>query len=139
MYPRKLLQSIRFLVRLLAIFSSPSSSTKLTYDSGTSPTYCSLSCQAPYGVCTGSTYGESFLKAVAPNASLTDTKLGGEYYYDVEGKIFWTWDTPALITRKFEEIIKAKGLGGVMVWSLAEDAYDWSRVKAINEGFKKYF
>lgn len=76
---------------------------------------------------------------MAPNASKTDTKLGGEYYYDVEGKIFWTWDTAALIARKFEEIVRAKGLGGVMAWSLAEDAYDWSRVKAMNEGVKKYF
>ncbi|QDS73846.1 hypothetical protein FKW77_006620 [Venturia effusa] len=106
---------------------------------GTSSTYCSLSCQAPYGECSGSTYGESFLKAMAPNASTTDTKLGGEYYYDAEGKIFWTWDTAALIARKFEEIVKAKGLGGVMAWSLAEDAYDWSRLKAMNAGVKKYF
>ncbi|TLD36783.1 putative class V chitinase [Venturia nashicola] len=106
---------------------------------GTTPTFCSLSCQASYGTCSGATYGESFHKAMAPGASKTDTKLGGEYYYDAEAKIFWTWDTAPLIARKFKEIVKPKGLGGVMAWSLAEDAYDWSRVKAMKEGVKKYF
>jgi chitinase len=76
---------------------------------------------------------------MASNASLTDTQNGGEFYYDVEEKIFWTWDTAALVTRKFEEIVKAKGLGGVMAWSLVEDAYDWSRMKAMQASVKRYF
>jgi len=64
---------------------------------------------------------------------------GSEYFYDREGDIFWTWDTPDLIRRKFDEIVAARGLGGVMAWSLAEDSYDWSRVKVMRDGMQRVF
>lgn len=64
----------------------------------------------------------------------TDEEAGGEYYYDAENSLFWTWDTAALIGRKFTEIVEARGLGGVMAWSAAEDSWDWSRTLALQKG-----
>jgi chitinase len=43
-------------------------------------------------------------------------------------------DTPALISRKFTEIVEARGLGGVMAWSAGEDSYDWSHLLALQKG-----
>lgn len=64
----------------------------------------------------------------------TDEKKGGQYYMDTENNLFWTWDTPALITRKFKDIVDAENLGGVMAWSLGEDTYNWAHLKAMQEG-----
>ena len=50
-----------------------------------------------------------------------DAVGGGQWYWDSAKKVYWTWDTPALIARKFDEIVSAKSLGGVMAWSLAQD------------------
>ncbi|KAK2752863.1 hypothetical protein FQN54_008016 [Arachnomyces sp. PD_36] len=68
----------------------------------------------------------------------TDEEAGGEYYWDPSNKLFWTWDTPALIAEKFEQIVAAKKLGGVMAWSLAEDSYDWSHLEALQTGVNEY-
>jgi chitinase len=65
---------------------------------------------------------------------ITDEDAGGEYYFDKENNVFWTWDTADLIARKFEEIVKARGLGGVMAWSAGEDGEDWSHVLALQKG-----
>ncbi|PCH04132.1 Glycoside hydrolase, superfamily [Penicillium occitanis (nom. inval.)] len=65
---------------------------------------------------------------------LTDEDAGGQYYWDSDAQLFWTWDTPDLITKKFTDIIAATGLGGVMAWSLGEDSLDWNELKAINSG-----
>lgn len=70
----------------------------------------------------------------AQSNGITDEDAGGEYYWDSDAQLFWTWDTPDLITQKFTDIIAAKGLGGVMAWSLGEDSLDWSHLKAINAG-----
>jgi GH18 family chitinase len=43
------------------------------------------------------------------------------------------------MARKMSEIVAKYGLGGIMAWSLAEDSMDWSRLKAMQSGFKKYF
>ena len=63
-----------------------------------------------------------------------DSEAGGQWFWDADKSVFWTWDTPELIARKFDEIVKPKGLGGVMAWSLAQDSYDWSRFKAMQAG-----
>lgn len=42
-----------------------------------------------------------------------DTEEGGQWYYDPAEGNFWTWDTPDFIAQKFEEIVKARNLGGV--------------------------
>jgi GH18 family chitinase len=39
---------------------------------------------------------------------------GGHYYFDTQNRLFWTCDTPELITRKFEDIVLKYKLGGVM-------------------------
>jgi chitinase len=71
------------------------------------------------------------------NAQL-DEEEGGAYYWDPSSKLFWTWDTPEFIAQKFEQIVAAKKLGGVMAWSLAEDSYDWSHLAAIQAGVNEY-
>ncbi|CAH0022290.1 unnamed protein product [Clonostachys rhizophaga] len=78
--------------------------------------------------------GSDFVNAVTNGQE--DAEEGGQWYWDAAKGVYWTWDTPKLIARKFEEIVKAKGLGGVMAWSLAQDSHDWSRFKALQEGVK---
>lgn len=67
---------------------------------------------------------------------VTDEEAGGQYYWDSGNALFWTWDTAALVERKFEEIVRARGLGGVMAWSAGEDSYDWSHILAMQKGAK---
>lgn len=78
--------------------------------------------------------GGAFVNAM--NNGKTDTEKGGQWFWDASTKVYWTWDTPELIGRKFTEIVKAKGLGGVMAWSLAQDSHDWSHLKAMQAGVK---
>jgi chitinase len=66
----------------------------------------------------------------------TNQKAGGQYYWDPAVHLFWTWDTPELIGRKFEDIVAPEKLGGVMAWSLGEDSYDWSHVEAMQRGVR---
>ncbi|KAI5307633.1 hypothetical protein KEM55_007785 [Ascosphaera atra] len=62
-----------------------------------------------------------------------DEKQGGATAVDNSGSqsIFWTWDPVELYQRKFDEIVKAKKLGGVMVWSLGQDSDGWTHIKKI--------
>ncbi|KAH7361149.1 glycoside hydrolase superfamily [Pyrenochaeta sp. MPI-SDFR-AT-0127] len=95
---------------------------------GTSPEHCSGACQHAFGTgCTDSDVAGSWQSA-AQNG-VTDEEAGGQYYFDPQNRLFWTWDTPELITRKFEQIVDEYGLGGVMAWSLGEDSYDWSHIR----------
>ena len=77
-------------------------------------------------------YGGAFQQAM--NNGKEDSDAGGQWYWDASAKVYWTWDTPKLIMRKFTEIVVAKKLGGVMAWSLAQDSYDWSHFKAMQVG-----
>ena len=104
----------------------------LQYGSGSTDTYCGSGCQSNYGICNGTDVLASWRKAQQDGK--TDQVAGGQYYFDSDNNLFWTWDTPSLIQRKFEQIIKAKGLGGVMAWSLGEDTYDWSHLNAMKQG-----
>ncbi|GFF67560.1 hypothetical protein IFM47457_01761 [Aspergillus lentulus] len=45
-------------------------------------------------------------------------------------------DTPTLITKKFNEIMSAKKLGGVIAWSLDEDSLSWDHLKAMQDGLR---
>ncbi|KAI4923127.1 uncharacterized protein J4E92_007880 [Alternaria infectoria] len=58
---------------------------------------------------------------------------GGQYYWDADENLFWTWDTPEAIKRKMQIIMKDKGLGGVFAWGLGEDAPKFEHLKASNE------
>lgn len=101
---------------------------------GNTTAHCGTGCQDEYGKCTGTSTVTSFKKAMANG--LTDNAAGGQWYWDSSSSLFWTWDTPELMARKFTEIVKARGLGGVMAWSLAEDSYNWSHLKAMQDGVK---
>jgi hypothetical protein len=68
---------------------------------------------------------------------VTDRKAGGQYYFDAANKLFWTWDTPELITAKFDAIVRKYKLGGVMAWSLGEDSFDWSHIRAMAKELAK--
>ncbi|KAK1541392.1 glycosyl hydrolase family 18 [Colletotrichum paranaense] len=104
---------------------------------GATAAHCGNGCQSDYGICNGTSTLSSFKTAMANGK--TDEVSGGQWYWDPAGPFFWTWDTPALVTRKFNEIAKARGLGGVAVWSLGEDSYDFSLLKAIQAGVKAWF
>lgn len=55
---------------------------------------------------------------------------GGYYFWDSEESIFWSWDTPKAIQRKFPMIVDKNQLGGVFAWGLGEDAPDFLHLKA---------
>ncbi|KAF2622879.1 carbohydrate-binding module family 18 protein [Macroventuria anomochaeta] len=103
---------------------------------GTSPEHCSGACQHAFGTgCTDTDVAGSWQNA-AKNG-VTDEQAGGQYYFDPANRLFWTWDTPELISRKFDDIVRKYGLGGVMAWSLGEDSNDWSHVKRMADELKK--
>ncbi|PMD43291.1 glycoside hydrolase family 18 protein [Hyaloscypha variabilis F] len=58
---------------------------------------------------------------------------GGFYYWDSEENIFWSWDTPEAIARKFPLIVKEKGLGGVFAWGLGEDGSEFNHFNALTD------
>ncbi|KAF3771083.1 carbohydrate-binding module family 18 [Cryphonectria parasitica EP155] len=101
---------------------------------GDTSAHCGTGCQSDYGTCAAATKStaQSFADALVQGE--TDTVRGGQWWVDDVAGLFWTWDTPELVARKFSEIIEAKGLGGVMAWSLAEDSYDWGLLKAMQDG-----
>lgn len=104
---------------------------------GDTTAHCGTGCQAQFGTCTDSnakTTAQSFADAIANGK--TDTENGGQWWVDEEAGLFWTWDTAELVSQKFTDIVAAKGLGGVMAWSLAEDSKDWSLLKAMQDGVK---
>lgn len=103
---------------------------------GTSPEHCSGACQHAFGTgCTDADVAGSWQNAA--KGGVTDDEAGGQYFYDAANGLFWTWDTPDLISRKFADIVHEHGLGGVMAWSLGEDSYDWSHVKRMAEELEK--
>ncbi|KAI0881384.1 glycoside hydrolase family 18 protein [Annulohypoxylon maeteangense] len=61
---------------------------------------------------------------------------GGYYYWDEQEAIWWTFDTPVAIAKKFPLIVEKEKLGGVFAWGLGEDAPRWDHLKALNAGVK---
>ncbi len=78
--------------------------------------------------------GGAFLAAMTSGRA--DPDQGGQWYWDAAAKVYWTWDTPEFIARKVADVVKAKGLGGVMGWSLAQDSHDWSHLLALQSALK---
>jgi chitinase len=102
---------------------------------GTSTEHCSGACQHAFGTgCTDADVAGSWQLAAAHG--VTDEEAGGQYYFDAQNRLFWTWDTPALICRKFDEIVRKYKLGGAMAWSLGEDSNDWSHIKQMAKELK---
>jgi GH18 family chitinase len=77
---------------------------------------------------------ESFQHAMAHG--VYDIKAGGHYYFDAKEDLFWSWDTPDAIKRKFPAVVEKRGLGGVFAWGLGEDAPNFQHLKASNEGIR---
>lgn len=67
-----------------------------------------------------------------------DSVGGGHYYWDSEENLWWSWDTPDVIAKKFPAIMEKKNLGGAFAWGLGEDADDFTHLKALTSEMKKY-
>jgi GH18 family chitinase len=68
----------------------------------------------------------------AMEKSVYDEVGGGQYYWDAEENLFWTWDTSEAIKSKVQVIVRDKGLGGVFAWGLGEDAPKFEHLRASN-------
>ncbi|KAI1137332.1 glycoside hydrolase family 18 protein [Hypoxylon sp. FL0543] len=77
---------------------------------------------------------ESFDKAISQKRY--DQVGGGHYYWDEDEAIFWTFDTPGDILKKFPLIVEKEKLGGVFAWGLGEDAPEFAHLKALHAGVK---
>ncbi|MCJ1382776.1 hypothetical protein MMC17_005889 [Xylographa soralifera] len=66
-----------------------------------------------------------------------DGEAGGHYYWDSAENLWWSWDTPEAITKKFPSVVEEKGLGGVFAWALGEDADTFTHLKAVTAGMEK--
>lgn len=103
---------------------------------GKTEEHCGLPCMPDYGKCDGMTSIASW--QLAMGGARIDEVAGGNYFYDDIAEIFWTWEEPIHITRKFTEIVGDLGIENVMAWSLAEDAHNWDHLDAIQSGARKY-
>ncbi|THV46936.1 hypothetical protein BGAL_0348g00170 [Botrytis galanthina] len=77
----------------------------------------------------------SFKRAMA--LGQYDDRHEGHYFLDEDESVFWSWETPEAIVRKFKMVMQQKGLGGVFAWELGGDSRDWSHVKALNDVVKE--
>lgn len=64
-----------------------------------------------------------------------DTNGGGQYYYDSEEHIFWSWESAESIPLKYNAIAQTRGTGGVFAWGLGEDSRDWRHLRALNAAY----
>ncbi|KHJ35432.1 putative extracellular chitinase [Erysiphe necator] len=104
--------------------------------SGSTPDYCNNCQGSAFGSgCQTPSISSLFQTAIANG--ITDEDAGGQYYFDRANNLFWTWDTATLIARKFNDIVAARGLGGVMAWSLAQDSYDFGHILALQKGARE--
>ncbi|MFD0517420.1 glycosyl hydrolase family 18 protein [Paractinoplanes durhamensis] len=62
-----------------------------------------------------------------------DVRAGNSWLFD--GTTFWTYDDPAQMLQK-TLYIRAKGLGGAMMWSLDGDDDNASLTKTISSGLR---
>ncbi|KAL4804849.1 glycoside hydrolase superfamily [Aspergillus unguis] len=63
---------------------------------------------------------------------------GGYFFWDSDEDIFWSWDTPDAIKKKFPAIIEEKQLGGVFAWGLGEDAPEFTHLQATVDSLREY-
>ena len=78
----------------------------------------------------------SYKKALAHGKY--DPEHGGHYYWDPEENLWWSWDTPDVIAKKFPAIMEKKKLGGAFAWGLGEDADDFTHLKALTACMDEY-
>lgn len=77
----------------------------------------------------------SFEKAL--NEGYYDEQGGGYWYWDREQALWWTFDTPEAVARKFPLIVEERKLGGVFAWGLGEDAPQFAHLQALNTGVER--
>lgn len=78
----------------------------------------------------------SFEKAL--KRALWDDVQGGNYYFDADENMFWSWDAPYVIEKKIPQIFEEKKLGGIFVWGLGEDSPKWEHLEALTSGFLEH-
>ena len=66
-----------------------------------------------------------------------DDEFGGHYYWNSEKNIWWSWDTPDAIAKKFPAIMVRKGLGGAFAWGLGEDANNFTHLRTLTAEMQK--
>ncbi|GAP84408.2 putative chitinase 1 [Rosellinia necatrix] len=66
-----------------------------------------------------------------------DEQGGGYWYWDQDQALWWTFDTPEAVAKKFPLIVQEKKLGGVFAWGLGEDAPDFAHLQALNAGVER--
>ena len=77
----------------------------------------------------------SFARALAQGAY--DNDDGGSFgYWDSEERRWWSLDTPRVVRRKFADVVRPMGLGGVFAWGLGEDAPGFERLRATTEAVR---
>lgn len=76
----------------------------------------------------------SFVRALEKGSY--DAIEGGHYFWDAEERIWWSWDTPEAISRKFSAVVEKRGVGGVFAWGLGEDADGWQHLRAASTGVR---
>ena len=79
---------------------------------------------------------ESFARAL--DQGTYDDRQGGYYYWDLIESLWWTFDTPDAIKRKFPLILSKRRLGGVFAWGLGEDAPLFKHFAALREGLDEH-
>lgn len=67
-----------------------------------------------------------------------DDEYGGHYCWDSEENLWWSWDTPGAIAKKFPAIMEKKRLGGAFAWGLGEDADNFTHLKTLTAEMKKF-
>ena len=81
----------------------------------------------------------SYERAMAATANgKYDSKHGVHYYWDPYENLWWSWDTPDVIAKKFPAIMEKKNLGGAFAWGLGEDADDFTHLTALTAEMRKY-
>lgn len=61
-----------------------------------------------------------------------DEPEGGNYYWDAEERLFWSWEAPEAIWDKVRPILRDNLVNGVFAWGLGEDAPRFHLLKATN-------
>ncbi|KAK3362032.1 glycoside hydrolase family 18 protein [Lasiosphaeria ovina] len=79
---------------------------------------------------------QSFTRALGEGTY--DDQQGGYYYWDEAENLWWSFDTPDAIKRKFPLVLEKRGLGGVFAWGLGEDAPLFEHLAALNEGLAEH-
>ncbi|KAI1620638.1 glycoside hydrolase superfamily [Exophiala viscosa] len=76
----------------------------------------------------------SFAKAM--DNGRYDFNGGGQYYYDSEEHIFWSWESTESVARKATALVRTRKIGGVFAWGLGEDSKDWSHLKTLTAAYQ---